>query len=191
MLKHNYSVLLFLPLFEPSKTLFAHLSSAKTLIAVEDGKTGYVSKHTSNAYFEDTYKERCAELPLPSTAELPITLMYRLNPASLPGLQDITEVVIHITLRAEGPNGDVNWPPRWHPVTQEEAGFNLFVTQACTTFWVFQLVTYPWNICIAEDILVDRNTTQDALGGTESNVYSFASMFRPPGLQSVLYLQRS
>ena len=31
------------------------------------------------------------------------------------------------------------------------------------------------------------NTTQDALSGTGYNVYSFAVMLRPPGLQIILY----
>ena len=39
------------------------------------------------------------------------------------------------------------------------------------------------NVCIAQDILENMNTTQDALSGTGYNVYSFALMFRPPGLQ--------
>ena len=32
------------------------------------------------------------------------------------------------------------------------------------------------------------NTTQDALSGTGYNVYSFALMFRPTGLQKYIYL---
>ena len=43
------------------------------------------------------------------------------------------------------------------------------------------------NICIAQDILENMNTTQDALSGTGYNVYSFALMFRPPGLQ-IIYI---
>ena len=43
------------------------------------------------------------------------------------------------------------------------------------------------NICIAQDILENMNTTQDALSGTGYNVYSFALMFRPPRLQTLLY----
>ena len=41
------------------------------------------------------------------------------------------------------------------------------------------------NICIAQDILENMNTTQDALSGTGHNVYSFALMFRLPGLHSI------
>ena len=33
-------------------------------------------------------------------------------------------------------------------------------------------------------------TTQDALSGTEYNVYSFALMFRPPGLQIIIYAEK-
>ena len=40
------------------------------------------------------------------------------------------------------------------------------------------------NIGIAQDILENMNTTQDALSGTGYNVYSFALMFRPPGLHT-------
>ena len=36
----------------------------ETSLAVEHGETGYVSMHTSNACYENTYKERCVELPL-------------------------------------------------------------------------------------------------------------------------------
>ena len=42
------------------------------------------------------------------------------------------------------------------------------------------------NICIAQNILENMNTTQDALSGTRYNAYSFALMFRPPGLQEIL-----
>ena len=38
------------------------------------------------------------------------------------------------------------------------------------------------NICIAQVILENMKTTQDALSGTGDNVYSFTLMFRPPGL---------
>ena len=43
------------------------------------------------------------------------------------------------------------------------------------------------NVCIAQDILENMNTTQDALSGTGYNAYSIALMFRPPGLQRMLY----
>ena len=39
------------------------------------------------------------------------------------------------------------------------------------------------NICIPQNILENMNTTQDVLSGTGYNVYSFALMFGPPGLQ--------
>ena len=43
------------------------------------------------------------------------------------------------------------------------------------------------NIRIAQDILENMNTTQDALSGTGHNIYSFALMFRPPGLQEMIF----
>ena len=42
------------------------------------------------------------------------------------------------------------------------------------------------NICIAQDILENMNTIQDALSGMSYNVYSFALMFRLPGLQLLM-----
>ena len=46
------------------------------------------------------------------------------------------------------------------------------------------------NKCIAQDILENINTTQDALSGTGYNVYSFVLMFRPPGLQIIIYAEK-
>ena len=50
-------------------------------------------------------------------------------------------------------------------ILQKEAGFSLFVAGG-TTFWVFQLGTLILeNKSIAQDILQNMNTTQDALSG--------------------------
>ena len=58
---------------------------------------------------------------------------------------------------------------------------------ACCDLLSFSISYILENICIAQDILGNMNTTQNALRGTGYNVYSFAWMFRPSGVQLIIF----